>query len=75
MSPQYVFFLRDVRRVWPHHEQIQNAYSPPRRRPQNLTTPAPLSPSNGLTPPSLPRNSSGSSNIGIGVQPPVCFLL
>ncbi|KAF9651726.1 hypothetical protein BDM02DRAFT_553409 [Thelephora ganbajun] len=49
---------------------IQNTYSPPRRRPQNLTTPVPLSPSTGLTPHSLPRNSSASSNIGIGVEPP-----
>jgi len=56
-------------------EQIQNTYSPPRRRPQNLTTPAPLSPSHGPTPLSLLRNSSNSSNIGIGVEPPVRLLI
>lgn len=48
---------------------IQDTYSP-RRRPQNLTTPAPLSPSQGPAQSSLPRNSSTSTNIGIGVDPP-----
>lgn len=55
-------------------KQVQNTYSP-RRRSQNITVPAPLSPSQGLTPPNLQRNSSTSSNIGIEVEPPVCFLI
>ena len=56
-----------------HDKQIQNVYSPPRRWPQSLTAPVPLSPSNSLTAHNLPRNSSASTNIGIGVKPPVRF--
>ena len=52
--------------------EVQNTYSP-RRRPPNLTVSAPLSPSRGLASPNLPRNSAGSSNIGIEVEPPVPF--